>query len=269
VVYFEGSLDKLAGMKWLRSLSLCKDKLRDEDLEFLAKLPELEDLDLYADLEDDRGSLLTDRSAEFLRRAKSLRSIFLYSSEKLTDQFVDTISDLPNLERLSLFGSSGLTDKSLGMLAKRGRHLKYLHLNSKRFTDQGVRELTALKQLEQLSLSSGPLTDACAESIQKLKNLRHLDLPIKTIDDRALRQLASLSKLEILSLRGPPLIDEQFALLGNHPCLESAFLNGSQLTEAKVIEVIKTIPQLKHLQVGGDDAPLQVAVNRALLGRQR
>ena len=267
-VTIEGSLEKLAGLKRLRTLWLCKERFRDEDLEFIAKLPELESMDLFADNDDEQKSVITDRSAEFFRRAKTIRWLSIFGGEKLTDDFVNIISqDLPRLESLDLTLSGELTDISLEMLASRCTRLKKLRLGSKRFTDRGMRHLTAASQLEQLWLSAGSLTEACADSIQQLKSLRYLELPLATIDDRALRQLASLPKLEILALRGPALTDEQFALLGNHPALESAFLNGSKLSEAKVIEVVKSIPKLRHLTVGPDKSPLQLAVNHELLGR--
>lgn len=267
-VYIEGSLDELTKLKRLRRLSFCKHRLQDDDLAFVSKLPKLQHLELYADLEGDRGTLLTDRCAEFLSRAKTLQSIYIYSGEKLTDKFVDVITkDLAQLESLD-FASDHLTDDSLALLADRCARLRQVGLRSKGFTDRGVRHLVAAKQLERVSLASSSLTDACTDSIKSLPRLKELVITIPTISDRALRQIVSAPNLEILALREPLLTDEQFALIEGHPRLQSAFLNGSNLTEGKVIEVIRRTPALKHLTVGPDQSKLQLAVNRALQGRR-
>lgn len=267
-VTIEGGLDKLAGMKGLRSLWLCKERFHDEDLEFIAKLPKLESVDLFADnYEYGPKSLITDRSAEFLKRAKTLQRISIYGGERLTDKFVDIISrDLPDFEELTLWPAPELTDKSLELLATRCPQLKQLELHSQRFTDRGVQHLTAAKQLERLALESAPLTAACAESVQKLTRLRMLTLTFATLDDRAVRAIASLPNLEILAMRKPALTAEQFAFFSKHPRLQSAFLNCTQISEAKTIEVIKSMPKLAHLEVG-PNAALQAAVNHELLGR--
>lgn len=267
-VTVEGSLEKLAGMKGLRTLWLCKESCRDDDLEFITKLPELESVDLFADNYDyEPKSRITDRSAEFLKRAKKLQRISIYGSERLTDKFVDVISrELPDFEDLELWLAPGLTDKSLELLANRCTKLKQLDLRSKRFTDRGVQHLTAAKQLERLALESTPLTSACAESVQKLTRLRMLTLSFPTIDEPAVRAIASLPNLQILAMRKPALTAEQFALFGKHAKLESAFLDCTQISEAQVIEVIQTMPKLRHLEVGPNET-LQTAVNRELLGR--
>lgn len=267
-VTIDGSLEKLAGMKGLRTLWLCKERFRDEDLEFLAKLPKLESVDLFADNDYEQKSLVTDRSAEFLKRAKTLQRISIFGSERLTDKFVDVISrELPDFEDLELWPSPELTDKSLEMLASRCPQLKQLDLQSKRITDRGVEHLTAAKQLERLALESASLTAACAESVQQLTRLRMLTLTFPKLDDRAVRSIASLPNLQILAMRKPALTAEQFALFGQHPRLETAFLDCTQIPEAKVLAVIKTMPKLTHLEVG-PNADLQAAVNRELLGRE-
>lgn len=137
-VYIEGSLDELTKLKRLRRLSFCKHRLQDDDLAFVSKLPKLQHLELYADLEGDRGTLLTDRCAEFLSRAKTLQSIYIYSGERLTDKFVDVIPRCRNAQalvlamrnRLSRLPASWILGLYREPISARCRTLKSLHVGN-------------------------------------------------------------------------------------------------------------------------------------------
>lgn len=79
--------------------------------------------------------------------------------------------------------------------------------------------------------------------------------------------LANLPELELVALRTPPRSDRQFAVLTNHPTLESAFMNGRDLSESNVIETIKTIPTPRYRSVDNNKS-LQHAVNSFIMRRQ-
>ena len=49
----------------------------------------------------------------------------------------------------------------------------------------------------------------------------------------------------------------------DHPRLKSPFINGSRLSNDEVVKVVETLPNLKYLQIGGNES-LQRAVNQAL-----
>lgn len=268
-VEIEGSLAALAKLERLEYVFLCKRDMRDDDLEFVAKLPRIQYLEFLGGPNpwDEKGSVVTDACAESIRRAKSLRDLCIYGGNKLSDRFVSVICrDLKNLEHLDV-DSGLLTDRSLHVLAEQCRNLRWLDLRSNHFTDKGVGYLASTKKLEMLWLESTSLTHDCVKSVSGLTSLRHLELTIPTITDDGVKILANLPALEILALRKPPLSDEQFAMLANHPTLESAFLNGRDLSKTKVIETIKTIPNLDHLSVGKNKA-VQLAVNRFLANRK-
>jgi Ran GTPase-activating protein (RanGAP) involved in mRNA processing and transport len=93
-----------------------------------------------------------------------------------------------------------LTDQSLQTLANQCPNLRWLDLNSNRFTDQGVAYLANAKKMEMLWLRSTSLTDDCIKSVSGLVHLRHLELTVATIDDDCVRTLVRLPVLEILAL---------------------------------------------------------------------
>lgn len=268
-VTIEGGLLPLAKMKGLRDVFLCKNDMCDEDLAFVPALSAIESLEFVGNTNPYAvdGPAVTDECAEFLRRATSLRSLYISGGLKLTDRFVAVIArDLKNLEHLDM-DSELLTDQSLQHLANQCLNLKWLDLHSNQFTDQGIAYLANAKKMEMLWLRSTSLTDDCVKSVAGLVHLRHLELTVATIDDDSLRTLVGLPVLEILALRQPPLSDDQFALFAHHPTLQSAFLNGRDLSAKKVLEVIQTMPKLDHLDVG-ENKSLQATVKRFLASRK-
>lgn len=270
-VEIEGGLAPLEKLRCLEYVFLCKREMRDSDLGFVAKLPRIQHLEFLGGPNPwhEEGPAVTDACADSIRRAKTLRRLCIYRGGRLSDRFISAISqDLNDLEHLSI-DSELLTDLSLQLLAERCRNLQSLDLQSDHFTDGGVAALANAKELEVLWLRSASLTHKCIQSVSGLTKLRHLELTVPTIADHGVQVLASLPALEILALRQPPLADEQFARLSHHPSLQSAFLNGRDLSESVVIDVIKTIPTLEHLGVGAQNKTLQIAVNQFLGKRKR
>jgi hypothetical protein len=268
-VEIEGSLAPLGKLNSLKSVFLCKNNMQDIDLEFVSELPAVECLEFVGNTNPigQDGPAVTDDSAVFLSRATSLRDLCIIGGDRLTDRFVSVISrNLKNLEHLDI-DSGLLTDQSLQMLAERCRSLRWLDLHSDHFTDKGVAYLANAKKMEMLWLGSRSLTQDCVESVSGLVHLKHLELTVPTITDAGVQTLASLPALEILALRQPPLTDEQFAMFANHPTIQSMFLNGSDLTTEKAIDVIKSIPNIDHLECGKNRS-LQAAVNRFFADRK-
>ena len=153
-VTIEGGLQKLAKLKRLEVLRLCKDGIHDDDLEFIASLPRIRILEINADNGYEGAPICTDRCADYLSRAKTLRTLMIYDG-KFTDKFVDKVTrELPDLEVLWLTSSAELTDKSLRMIGERCKNLRELHISSDRFTAEGLKHLDQLKKLKKKSVGS-------------------------------------------------------------------------------------------------------------------
>jgi hypothetical protein len=173
---------------------------------------------------------------------------------------------LSNLEHFDL-DSDLLTDRTLQLLAKRCGNLKSIHLYSKQFTDQGVASLASAKQLQEIWMECPLLTQESVNALTEIKDLRHLLITAPTITNEVVEKVAKLPELQILCLRNTPLSDEQFAMFANHPKLESIFANGRNLTTEKVLQVIATMPKLKHMDLLEANAT-QSAVARFLAARK-
>ena len=139
-------------------------------------------------------------------------------------------------------------------------------VGSAQFTDEGVRHLGALKNLTRLWLRSNALADQSIKHLKDLKRLQHLEVTVPTVNDRDVMILASFRELEILASKSGT---QQPATgdVRNHPRLKSAFINGSRLSTDEVVKVIYTIPNLRYLDIGGNES-LQHLVNQALARRR-
>ena len=267
-VAIEGDLSPLGKLKRLESVFLCKRNMHDRDLEFLRELPNLKALEFLAGPNPfhENGSRVTDACAEFIGQAKNLRWLEIYNGDKLSDRFIEGISQhLEELEHLHL-GSDNLTDRSLQLLAKQCGNLKSIDLYSKQFTDQGVAFLASAKQLQKVWLECPLLTNESVSVLTELKDLRHLLITAPTVTNEVIEKVAKLPELQILCLRNTPLSDEQFAMFANHPKLESIFANGRNLTTENVLQVIATMPRLEHMTLA--EAKSQISVTRFLAARK-
>ena len=267
-VAIEGDLSPLGKLKRLESVFLCKRNMHDRDLEFLRELPNLKALEFIAGPNPfhENGSSVTDVCAESIGQAKNLRWLEIYNGDKLSDRFIEGISQhLEELEHLHL-GSDNLTDRSLQLLAKQCGNLKSIDLYSKQFTDQGVAFLASAKQLQKVWLECPLLTNESVSVLTELKDLRHLMITAPTVTNEVIEKVAKLPELQILCLRNTPLSDEQFAMFANHPKLESIFANGRNLTTENVLQVIATMPRLEHMTLA--EAKAQISVTRFLAARK-
>jgi hypothetical protein len=267
-VAIEGDLSPLGKLKRLESVFLCKRNMHDRDLEFLRELPNLKALEFLAGPNPfhENGSSVTDACAESIGQAKNLRWLEIYNGDKLSDRFIEGISQqLVELEHLHL-GSDNLTDRSLQLLAKQCGNLKSIDLYSKQFTDQGVAFLASAKQLQKVWLECPLLTNESVSVLTELRDLRHLLITAPTVTNEVVEKVAKLPELQILCLRNTPLSDEQFAMFANHPKLESIFANGRNLTTENVLQVIGTMPRLEHMTLA--EAKAQISVTRFLAARK-
>lgn len=267
-VAIEGDLSPLGKLKRLESVFLCKRDMRDSDLVFLRELPNLRSLEFLAGPNPfhENGSSVTDACAESIGQAKNLRWLEIYNGGKLSDRFIEGISQhLEELEHLHL-GSDNLTDRSLQLLAKQCGNLKSIDLYSKQFTDQGVAFLASAKQLQKVWLECPLLTNESVSVLTELRDLRHLLITAPTVTNEVVEKVAKLPELQILCLRNTPLSDEQFAMFANHPKLESIFANGRNLTTENVLQVIGTMPRLEHMTLA--EAKAQISVTRFLAARK-
>ena len=95
-------------------------------------------------------------------------------------------------------------------------------------TDEDVKHLTSLGNLEVLHLRNSKMTDESLRALSQLSNLRVLRVSGSAITEKGIRWLARLSKLESLSFRGSQTVisDAELSYLAYLPNLEALSVGG-------------------------------------------
>ena len=211
----------LSALQSLKSLKLdtCTVKMDSADSSVGFAVKNLVDFDLiYTDLCEEFYSMIFDTSDKLeyinltdcnvtdnhlrnLTRVITLKHLYLYDCNQITDLTLSYISDLPLLENLAVhcLHPSPNSLKAIGKI----KTLKDLALSfNKSPRDDDISHLSNLQALNELRLlDMGKLTDAALRFVSQLKLLEILDVSgNNNFTDEGLRHLAQLPRLQQLTL---------------------------------------------------------------------
>ncbi|MEN6626953.1 MAG: thioredoxin-like domain-containing protein, partial [Candidatus Sumerlaeia bacterium] len=222
------------------------------------------------------GDLLTDRAAEHLAEIKTLESVSL-KGQKLTDNAAIALARLPKLKSLDglaisrrsleAFAAAGtpledisyglrsgetqfMDDDALATIARLGK-LKKLALFTHNATNEGLARLTALQDLEDISIynNSGALTIGGLNHLNALKKLNKVGAFQIVQDDSGL-DLSGLAELQWLHLsihEYQSLRDEDLAGIAH--CKNLTWL-GLMLTDDRITDHgMANLAELTSLQI--------------------
>jgi hypothetical protein len=182
--------------------------------------------------------LAFDPDISFLIHLPDLRYLSL-RGELVSDDFLKLLADkLPQLVELN-FGQSTITDEGLKQIG-RLRDLEVLHIDADGVTDSGLQHVAGLTRLRRLGLNSSQIGDAGMNYLASLSRLKSLRVMRTQITDVGFARLANMSELELLSLYGAQISDAGLANLANMPKMKQLLLSGSNITD-------KGLEQLAHL----------------------
>ncbi len=157
-------LNRLAGLKRLKSLRFDMVPLANSQLEYIKGLTSLRILSI-------ENAQITDDGLQTLEGLHDLEQIGL-TGPKLSDAGLVHIAGLTRLTRLDLHGR-GFTDAGLAHL-RALTHLRELYLVYTSVSDAGLDELTALPELETLDLGWTRVTDKGLLTLTEIKTLRKI-----------------------------------------------------------------------------------------------
>lgn len=226
------ALEVIACMEDLESLSVAGSKISNLGLGLIGTLTHLTELRLGTNRPiSDRGiehlNRLTElKSLAFLPNTvvplKALSGLKLKKLERLEcprlvpDCPTMRISDLVNLRQLILgspansWGVHGIRDQDLYCLRSLEK-LRVLRLPGPGITDEGIKHLAALNNLEVLTLGgSDRITDAGLALLPGAK-LQHLAIEDSRIRDRGLQALYRHRALDTLRISSPLIVDRSTA----------------------------------------------------------
>jgi hypothetical protein len=192
----------LARATSLRELHLDNAKISPEALKELAKLPNMEALDIDCSSYDRKTGKtlkqyqLRDEAAEAIATFPRLRSLMLFATQ-ITDEGMEAIGRLTHLETL-VVSSPNITSASFDHVAGM-KHLKHLGTWEWKMDDAHLKKLSQFPSLTSLGLVTD-LTDKSVIHLSELEQIERLTLNGDAITDASVPYLRRLHKLEWLNL---------------------------------------------------------------------
>ena len=220
--------------------------INDVEMIDLARLPDLERLDLSHTRISDEGMLN-------LKPASKISELKLYYSEWITDQGLTAIKEWKHLRHLDLRGTR-ISDGTLEIVSRMPQ-LEALDIAHTEVTDVGLDQLITLVNLKELSLGRGRLTNTGLVVLRMLPQLTYLDLsgarPTPPdnpqgrgagagIPEETLKALAGLKDLRVLYLGFSAITPDGLHMLGSLDKVERLGLQGcSRVDDAALAELAK------------------------------
>jgi Leucine-rich repeat (LRR) protein len=260
--------------------------INDVEMMELARLPDLERLDLSHTRISDEGMLN-------LKPAPKIRDLKLFYSEWITDQGMTAIKQWKHLKRLDLRGtriSDGTIEVVSGLTG-----IEALDIAQTEVTDIGLENLITLVNLRELAVGRGRLSNVglvvlrmlptltsldlsgarptppdtpagrgegsdipeeTLKAIEELKELRTVYLGYSAITSDGLRTLSSLEKVEKLGLQGCSRVDDAaLAELARWKSLKYVDLQEDPVTEKGLAGLRKARPGIKIISGGTPPPP--------------
>lgn len=268
-------IGRLALLRSLRALELGQEfSLGNAGLAVLRDLPELQYLDLDTGATDAglrhlgqlqnlrwlrlRTGKIRGAGLAELARAPRLERLCLWGTTGLSDRHISHLEGLTQIKSLTLWGSNlTLTDISLASIAKLTslEELYFIRVNT-RFSGAGIGYLEPLRNLRKVSFSFCRLG---AEGLQHLANLPRLE-SLKGLAPTAdaARVLPSLGHLKALDINwvippiGTPVPPEVVAAVGQLRSVEDLAVMGGQWSQEDLL-VFGKLSNLKRLRLGMRD----------------
>jgi Leucine-rich repeat (LRR) protein len=268
-------MERLTSLRSLRALVLSQEfSVGDAGLVSLKDQSGLEYLDC--------ATGATDAGLKHLGRLPRLRWLRLRMG-RIRGPGLAELAGVPTLERLSLWGTTGLTDNHVRYLEGLTR-LKSLTLwgTDSPLSDATLASIGKLNSLEELYFIRimTRFTAAGVAHLKKLSNLRHVSFGFSQIGADGLRHLAALPRLESIhdvalstdsiealaslenlkSLRigmlmppiGAAVPQEDLSGLARLSSLEELSIGGGRWTEDELV-VLESLPNLRRLHISGRD----------------
>lgn len=279
-------LARVAGLEHVTSLHLGGSRpLSDEGLLHLARMPQLEQLELS----EYPGGRLTDRGLEVLRHLPNLRRFEMTWQRGISDAGVANLRFCDRLEQVNLMGTATGNGAIEALQGKPTLHrfstgrlvtdegLPFLHnfpmlktwhgpavvedsktvenagqlLIDGPFTNAGLASLAGLDGVADLDLFwhvSGLTPDAFV-SLQHLPNLMVLGADGELSNDTAMRHIAAIPRLRRLRAQGTPATDEGFEALGQSQTLEFLWTRETPNLGNRGFAALSKLPSLKGMGV--------------------
>jgi Leucine-rich repeat (LRR) protein len=245
------------GIRKLRSIRLYGANLTPEVIGAIAKITQLQVLDVL-------WSTADDNALPQLAKLVNLRQLLL-DCENLTDEGLGCLAGMKRLRILRIFtpqnpriapDRSGIQSKFTGgkVTGSALRHLRgckdlrKLIICYHPLTDESLKHIGACSSLRELDLGSTPVSSKGVAHLTSLTRLRKLVLSETSVDNEGIKQLATLKKLQGLDLSFVQGVNnDTLKLLCPFKEIVSLDLSFTNIDDEGIPDLIE-LGKLKHLR---------------------
>lgn len=277
----DDDLEVLKGHGRLHNLAIVADALTSRGLLSLAAFPHLTSLTLR--WKDPEISGVTDEQIALLTGMMNLQVLQIEGGRTVTGAGFAK-SDLPALQNLVLHRFPNLNDDGVRAIVSGHPRMANFSLNDfnadrgdarvgSAVTNASLETLTELRFLSRLVLSSAEgITDEGMKHVSRLTELNWLDLSGCPLGDAAVEPLATL-KVSNLNLSRTQVGDQACKVIASMPQVRALFLSGTQVTD-KGFTHLRSLKQLRFLdarqtavtQQAADDLKAEIPQAQILVG---
>ncbi|MBN2590117.1 MAG: hypothetical protein JXA96_09655 [Sedimentisphaerales bacterium] len=230
----------------------------DEGMKNIAKLTNLKDLSIFF------ANQLSDKGLVELAALQSLSSLYIGEGTKVSVSGLKSLNTLKNLKKLDLnmihegksdiMDISGLTELenlTLYLYIERQRDGSYL--NAAQFSDQDWACLAKLRKLKTLNITGFGITDNGIKYLSGLKNLEQISITCSnelSITDEGLKYIIDKPKLNRIFIKDGHFTDKALEYLSGMPTLSWLELTSDFAFSNKAIKNFQANnPNIVHFQL--------------------
>ena len=161
----------------------------------------------------------------------------------IADADLEYVTDLPRITAIGL-PFNKITDNGLKQIQVL-HQLQFLDLQSTEVTDAGLDVFTSFPALRCLYLSNTQITDAGLKRLQGLTEIEELDLGETEITDSGLENIKGLAHLKLLGLDHTKVTDAGLIHLRGLSQLQFLSLAGTTITDVGIANLQKALPNVE------------------------
>ena len=178
----------------------------------------------------NQSGLVQDEFMQRLSEFPELRSLDLTGQAKLTRQTLATISQLKHLQILLLDNCTGLKDADFAMLAELP-NLRTLELRDTHAADISAAAIAQIPRIESVKMRCDDLTDIGLKSLSAAFSLQRLEVASESISDLGVRSLGRINRLDTLSIGSSKVVGTGLEPIADLPSLRDVNLITPGLTD--------------------------------------
>ena len=200
--------------------------------------------------EDERtgrseNRIICDECLSYAKKFPKIKRLML-NREQASDEGLANLRGMDSLEGIWIWDAVAVSDVGARHLSTL-RNLKQIHISEGKLTDEALRHFSKLPNIEKLGLQKNRFSNMGLKHLENCKTLKDLTLGLGTcaISDEGLKSISGLTNLERLGIQHSTVTDAGLKHLYSLENLKSLWVGGTQVTEEGLEKLCRQLPELK------------------------